>query len=152
MPCPKVCIRICRFQSCCLAWALICTRRRFFRVPTDWLKDVRTANEDSILELAGHLPGEAAEALINLATGVTPPAPPVVAAGTDPFAHPDAQRRFRVMSNVEELQRALDYPWEKWGIFLHAYGNVQSRSAPLASMAGPLDEHGAPRLPMPLIG
>ena len=27
-----------------------------------------------------------------------------------PFDHPDAQRRFRVMANVEELQRALDYP------------------------------------------
>ena len=33
--------------------------------------------------------------------------------------HPDAQRRFRVMTNVEELQRALDFPWEKWTVFLH---------------------------------
>jgi hypothetical protein len=32
---------------------------------------------------------------------------------------PDAQRRFRVMANVEELERALDFPWEKWTIFLH---------------------------------
>ena len=32
---------------------------------------------------------------------------------------PDAQRRFRVVTNVVELQRALDYPWEKWTIFLH---------------------------------
>ena len=23
------------------------------------------------------------------------------------------------MSNVEELERALDYPWEKWTVFLH---------------------------------
>jgi len=23
------------------------------------------------------------------------------------------------MTNVEELQRALDYPWDKWTIFLH---------------------------------
>ena len=23
------------------------------------------------------------------------------------------------MSNVEELERALDYPWEKWAVFLH---------------------------------
>ncbi len=38
---------------------------------------------------------------------------------TTAFDHPDAQRRFRVMSNVEELQRALDYPWEKWTVFLH---------------------------------
>ncbi|MBL8396288.1 MAG: DEAD/DEAH box helicase [Candidatus Accumulibacter sp.] len=40
-------------------------------------------------------------------------------ATVNPFDHPDAQRRFRVMSNVEELQRALDYPWEKWTVFLH---------------------------------
>jgi hypothetical protein len=38
---------------------------------------------------------------------------------TDPFAHPDAQRRFRVLANVEELERALDYPWDKWAVFLH---------------------------------
>jgi superfamily I DNA/RNA helicase/mRNA-degrading endonuclease RelE of RelBE toxin-antitoxin system len=90
-----------------------------YGVPTDWLKDVRGANEDSILDLADHLPGEAFEALFNLATGVTPPAPHIAAVGTDPFAHPDAQRRFRVMTNVEELERALDYPWEKWSVFLH---------------------------------
>ena len=23
------------------------------------------------------------------------------------------------MDNVEELERALEYPWEKWAIFLH---------------------------------
>ena len=28
-------------------------------------------------------------------------------------------RRFRVMGNVEELERALDFPWEKWTVFLH---------------------------------
>ncbi len=56
---------------------------------------------------------------MNLATGVTPQVPQPVAAGTDPFDHPDAQRRFRVMNNVEELERALEYPWEKWTVFLH---------------------------------
>ena len=90
-----------------------------YGVPEDWLKDVRKADEDSLLELVDHLPAEAAEALINLATGTKPPTAPVVPVGTDPFSHPDAQRRFRVMSNVEELERALDYPWEKWSIFLH---------------------------------
>ena len=37
----------------------------------------------------------------------------------NPFEHPDAQRRFRVIDNVEELERALDYPWDKWTVFLH---------------------------------
>ena len=42
-----------------------------------------------------------------------------VAVAADPFEHPDAQRRFRVMTNAEELERALEYPWEKWAVFLH---------------------------------
>jgi mRNA-degrading endonuclease RelE of RelBE toxin-antitoxin system len=90
-----------------------------YGVPVDWLNDVRQATEDTILELADHLPGEAAEALLDLAVGVTPKKPEPVDEGIDPFHHPDAQRRFRVMNNVEELARALDYPWEKWTVFLH---------------------------------
>ena len=90
-----------------------------YGVPPEWLNDVRVADEDSVLELSDHLPSEASEALLELATGgvpqVTQPIIPVV----DPFEHPDAQRRFRVMSNVEELERALEFPWEKWTIFLH---------------------------------
>lgn len=90
-----------------------------YGVPSEWMADVRQADEDSILTLADHLPAEAAEALLELATGGTPQVPSTAYAGADPFAHPDAQRRFRVMSNVEELERALEYPWEKWTIFLH---------------------------------
>lgn len=90
-----------------------------YGVPHEWLSDVKRADEDSLLLLADHLPAEAAEALLELATGVTPQLPQPVAVGTNPFDHPDAQRRFRVMNNVEELERALDYPWEKWTVFLH---------------------------------
>ncbi len=92
-----------------------------YGVPEEWLADVKAADEDSILELADHLPEEAAEALLELATGGSPataftaPEPETA----DPFAHPDAQRRFRVLANVEELERALEYPWEKWTVFLH---------------------------------
>jgi mRNA-degrading endonuclease RelE of RelBE toxin-antitoxin system len=94
-----------------------------YGVPEEWLDDVRKATEATVLELADHLPAEAAEALLNLATGVTPVVKPVVkpvvTTIAGPFDHPDAQRRFRVMSNSEELERALDYPWEKWTVFLH---------------------------------
>jgi len=89
-----------------------------YGVPADWLDDVRSVTEDTLFTLSDHLPSEAAEALLELATGGKPRAPQPVAA-TNPFDHPDAQRRFRVMANVEELQRALDYPWEKWTVFLH---------------------------------
>jgi mRNA-degrading endonuclease RelE of RelBE toxin-antitoxin system len=90
-----------------------------FGVPKEWLEDVRKADEDSVLDLADHLPAEASEALLEIATGGVPRVSQPVAVAADPFDHPDAQRRFRVMSNVEELERALEYPWEKWTIFLH---------------------------------
>ncbi len=91
-----------------------------YGVPTEWLADVRQANEDTLLELADHLPSEAAEALLEVATGGQPQVARVAPRpGADPFAHPDAQRRFRVMGDVAELERALEYPWDKWTIFLH---------------------------------
>ena len=90
-----------------------------YGVPQTWLDDVRTADEDSLLDLADHLPDEAAEALLELATGGTPERPTHAAADTDPFAHPDAQRRFRLVENADQLGRALEYPWEKWAVFLH---------------------------------
>lgn len=90
-----------------------------YGVPLEWLADVRAADDDSLLELAAHLPAEAAEALLELATGGTPQPAPVAEEGANPFEHPDAQRRFRVMSDVDELERALEFPWDKWTIFLH---------------------------------
>lgn len=90
-----------------------------YGVPPEWLADVRIATEDTLLTLTDHLPAEAAEALLDLATGVTPQVAAPAVAGTNPFDHPDAQRRFRVMHDIEELERALEYPWEKWTVFLH---------------------------------
>ena len=117
-------------------------------VPQEWLSDVRVANEDTLLDIAGHLPAEAAEALLDLATGgfrkapmpmpryydvASCEAPSILDAEEsdwaflgvhdkpepDPFEHPDAQRRFRTIQNVEELERAFAYPWDKWTVFLH---------------------------------
>jgi mRNA-degrading endonuclease RelE of RelBE toxin-antitoxin system len=90
-----------------------------YGVPVEWLNDVRQANEDTLLTLALHLPQEAAEALLELAIGGKPQVTQPAAKGANPFEHPDAMRRFRVMNDVEELARALEYPWEKWAIFLH---------------------------------
>ena len=90
-----------------------------YGVPAEWLDDVKQATDATLLALADHLPAEAAEALLELATGGKPRVPAPAMAAANPFDHPDAQRRFRVMTNVEELQTALDYPWEKWTVFLH---------------------------------
>ncbi len=90
-----------------------------YGVPPDWLDAVKEADEDTLLELSAHLPREASEALLELATGGKPKPAAAVSPGTDPFEHPDAQRRFRVMTDVEALRQALDYPWDKWIVFLH---------------------------------
>jgi hypothetical protein len=90
-----------------------------YGVPSEWLADARQATEDTVLSLADHLPGEAAEALLELATGGKPRVATPTATAVSPFDHPDALRRFRVMANIEELERALEYPWEKWTVFLH---------------------------------
>lgn len=90
-----------------------------FGVPAEWVDEVRAATEDTLVDVLPHLPQEAQECLLKLAVGETPQPPKLQPAEADPFAHPDAQRRFLVLKNVDELQRALDYPWEKWSVFLH---------------------------------
>lgn len=135
-----------------------------YGVPEDWLADVKQVNEDTLLDMASHLPAEAVEALLQLATGgqvwVRQPAATVdvesevsillVDQGlqlglheyelpmTAAFAHPDAQRRFRLVENREELERALEYPWEKWTTFLHPAQNeiVQRDYAGPARVSG----------------
>ena len=90
-----------------------------YGVPVEWLDDVRQATENTLFDVADRLPQEAAEALLELATGGKPQKPTIIPTTIDPFSHPDAQRRFRVMTNMEELERALAFPWEKWTVFLH---------------------------------
>lgn len=90
-----------------------------FGVPEEWVEDVRAATEATLFDLLEHLPQEAQESLLKLAVGEAPSPPEPVPADVDPFEHPDARRRFRVLTNVEELERALDAPWEKWAVFLH---------------------------------
>ena len=101
-----------------------------FGVPAEWLDEVRGADEDSLLDLVDHLPAEAGEALLELATGGTPKAAPVVQPNADPFEHPDALRRFRTVANVEELKRALEFPWEKWTVFLLSLIHISEPTRP----------------------
>lgn len=97
-------------------------------VPQDWVADVQAATEDGFLALADHLPAEAAEALLEF-VGSGKLRKPVAAPQADPFAHPDALRRFRVVENQDALALALDAPWERWSVFLHpAQQGVVDRS------------------------
>jgi len=86
-------------------------------VPKEWLDAVCDVSEENLDVLLESLPQEAAERLLKLACGEPVPRPVTV---TDaPFVHPDAQRRFRVIDNQQELRQALEYPWEQWIVFLH---------------------------------
>ena len=87
-------------------------------VPAPWLDAVRLVGESGLERLLGHLPAEAAERLLQLACGEPVPRP-VAVTMADPFDHPDARRRFRVLDSQAELRRALDAPWEEWMVFLH---------------------------------
>lgn len=88
-------------------------------VPTDWLADVRAATEEGFFALAEYLPAEASEALLEYAATGAMPTVATAPATDDPFAHPDALRRIRPIADQDELEQALAFPWEKWGVFLH---------------------------------
>ncbi|GAB2507387.1 hypothetical protein GCM10027084_22850 [Pseudoxanthomonas sangjuensis] len=68
-----------------------------YGVPPEWLGDVRVADEDSLLELVDHLPGEAAEALLELATGGTPVVPRPIEKFEEPRTHSFCSRRYLVV-------------------------------------------------------
>ena len=88
-------------------------------VPQDLVADIRQSTEDGFFEITDHMPAEAAEALLDYVVTGMLRKPEVAITGANPFDHPDAQRRFRVLEDVEELTRALEYPWDQWAIFLH---------------------------------
>ena len=81
-------------------------------VPPSWTERLLAASEEDAYALTDHLPGEAAEAVLAFLLGEAPPAPQTA-------AEEEEQRRFRVVEHVEELEAALDYPWDKWTVFLH---------------------------------
>ena len=88
-------------------------------VPPQWVDKIHNASENNITDYFGKVPDEAMEALLDYHTTGELKVPEPVAPGTDPFDHPDARRRFRVIGDEAELQRALAAPWAQWALFLH---------------------------------
>jgi hypothetical protein len=84
-----------------------------YGVPSEWIADIRNADDDTLIDLAQHLPVEAAEALLDLAAGKKPRAVSPSSKPNDPFDHPHAHRRFKIIRTVEELKMTLDFSGDK---------------------------------------
>lgn len=85
--------------------------------PSDWVADIKTWTEERYFQMSDRLPAEVAEALLDYAATGRLPAPEPAPA--DPFAHPDTLRRVQTITSEEDLRLALDFPWDKWSVFLH---------------------------------
>ncbi len=85
--------------------------------PSDWVADILTWSEERFFQMSDRLPAEVAEALLDYAATERLPAPEPATA--DPFTHPDTLRRVQTVTSEEELRLALDFPWDKWSVFLH---------------------------------
>lgn len=91
-----------------------------YGIPVESVPMVRAVqNEEDLFKLTKHLPQEACEILLELATGNTPAFPEKISTDVNPFNHPDALRHFRIINNQNELEQAFAAPWEKWIVFLH---------------------------------
>ncbi|MFV8754271.1 3'-5' exonuclease [Nannocystaceae bacterium ST9] len=99
-------------------------------VPVELLDAVMHIGQSRLAELIDVLPEEAAERLFLLSEGRPVPRPQRVEG--DPYAHPDAQRRFKTIDGDDELRQALESGWAKWAVFLHP----DQRSAIDKSFAG----------------
>ncbi len=106
-------------------------------VPAELLDAVRYIGPSKLAELIDLLPEEATERLLDLAEGRPVPRPQRV--GGDPFAHPDARRRFKLVDSNDELRQALDAGWEKWVVFLHP----DQRAVVDKSFSGPAKVSGS---------
>ena len=82
-----------------------------YGVPQDWAELLVVSSMADALQAADHLPGEAAEAVRVFLAGGTPAAPA-------PAEAVEAQR-FRMVEHRDELEAALEFPWDRWTVFLH---------------------------------
>ncbi len=89
-------------------------------VPPSYLKPLSLVEtEEELLELISGLPQDVQERLLDLCTGKKVVPPPKVATIEDLAKHPLSRQHLQFIQNLEELRRALAYPWERWMVFLH---------------------------------
>lgn len=87
-------------------------------IPVSWVDYVRHASEEDLIELIDEFPEEVWERVEDLLKGNVVKIPERIVV-ENPLRHPDSRRRFWTPASLEELQRSLDMPWEKWLVYLH---------------------------------
>lgn len=89
-------------------------------VPPSYIKPLLLVeDEERFLELISGLPQDVQERLLDLAAGKPVIPPPKVATTEEWLRHPLARQHFYLIESLDELRRALNYPWEQWMLFLH---------------------------------
>jgi hypothetical protein len=102
-------------------------------VPPDWIAPVQAIDsDDTLLDLADHIPEDVVERLLDLRYGRRPEPPPLPA-DRDALSAASNARQFRVVADDAALQDALGRPWPEWAIWLHP----DQRAAVEASHRGP---------------
>lgn len=103
-------------------------------VPPSYLKPLSLVeNEEELLELISGLPQDVQERLLDLYTGKKVVPPPKVQTIEELVKHPLSRQHLQFIQNLDELRRALTYPWERWMVFLHP----SQREAVERSFRGP---------------
>ena len=106
-------------------------------LPQEWLLPVKQATKEDLVGLIGTIPEEVMERLLDLAEGNLVPVPRPH--DGDPLSHPDSLRHFITVEAKNDLAKALEYPWAKWTVFLHA----DQRDLVESSFAGPAKVSGS---------
>ncbi|PZA06082.1 MULTISPECIES: 3'-5' exonuclease [unclassified Meiothermus] len=88
-------------------------------VPESYVDPLLMAEEGQFEELISGLSALVQERLLELATGRLVPVPPRLRTIEELANHPLGRQQLLFLRNLEELKRALSYPWEQWMVFLH---------------------------------
>jgi hypothetical protein len=110
---------------------------RALGIPEEQLERVLRVGHDQLASLIDVLPEEAMERLLEIADGKR--VNPVPGRQDDPFRHPDAARRFRVVDSADEVRQALEAGWQRWAVFLHP----DQREFATRTWSGPVKVGGA---------
>ncbi|WP_448568974.1 3'-5' exonuclease [Thermus sp.] len=89
-------------------------------VPPSYIKPLRLVEaEEELEELLTGLPQDVQERLLDLYAGKKVVPPPKVSTLEDLAWHPLSRQHLQFIRDLDELRRALAYPWERWMVFLH---------------------------------